>query len=361
MSDSTLPRWTSFADLPRAHGGLLGTGRQRAEPEDFQVTEVLGFEADGEGDHWLLWVRKTGANTEWVARRLAATAGVPVSTVGYAGLKDRWAVTEQWFSLPRPRAGDAEPDWGPLAEQGIEVLEVHAHRRKLRRGTLAGNRFRIRLRECRPDPVALDVRLASIRAHGVPNYFGEQRFGHADGNLHRAHELLTGAAKRVPRHQRGLWLSAVRAQIFNELLAERVHRGDWERLRPGDCPQLAGSHSFFLAEVIDEALRERAAWFDLHPSGPLWGRGEPPSRLEIQALEQAVAAGLSPWPERLAEQGLEQERRSLRLTVADLQGELADGCLVLEFGLSSGAYATSVLREIIDTFEQVQRQDGSNG
>lgn len=361
MSDSTLPRWTTFADLPRAHGEPLGSGRLRVEPEDFQVTEILGFEPDGEGDHWLLWVRKTGANTEWVARRLAATAGVPVSTVGYAGLKDRWAVTEQWFSLPRPRTNEPEPDWGPLAEQGIEVLEVHAHRRKLRRGTLAGNRFQIRLRDCRIDPAALDARLESIRARGVPNYFGEQRFGHADGNLHRAHALLTGAAKRVPPHQRGLQLSAARSQIFNQLLAERVRRGDWDRLQPGDCPQLAGSHSFFLAETLDATLIERAARFDLHPTGPLWGRGEPPSRLDVQSLELAIAAGLTPWPEGLAKQGLEQERRSLRLTITDLAAELADSCLILKFGLSSGAYATSVLREIIDTFEQAQRQDGSDG
>ncbi|ADC61354.1 tRNA pseudouridine(13) synthase TruD [Allochromatium vinosum] len=361
MSDSTLPRWTTFNDLPRAHGEPLGSGQLRVEPEDFQVTEVLGFEPDGEGDHCLLWVRKTGANTEWVARRLAATAGVPLSTVGYAGLKDRWAVTEQWFSLPRPRAGEPEPDWGPLAEQGIEVLEVHPHRRKLKRGSLSGNRFRIRLRDCRLDPAALDARLESIRARGVPNYFGEQRFGHDDGNLHRAHALLTGAARRVPRHQRGLWLSAARSQIFNELLAERVRRGDWDRLQPGDCPQLAGRHSFFLAETLDETLHERVARFDLHPTGPLWGRGELPSRLDVQGLEHTVAAGLDPWPERLAGQGLEQERRSLRLMVADLTADLADGCLRLEFGLSSGAYATSVLREIVDTFEQLQRRDGSDG
>lgn len=361
MSDSTLPRWTTFSDLPRAHGEPLGSGRLRVEPEDFRVTEVLGFNPDGEGDHRLLWVRKTGANTEWVARRLAATAGVSVSTVGYAGLKDRWAVTEQWFSLPRPHTGKPEPDWRPLAEQGIEVLEVHAHRRKLRRGALSGNRFRIRLRDCRLDQTALDARLESILARGVPNYFGEQRFGHADGNLHRAHALLTGVVKRVPPHQRGLQLSAARSQIFNELLAERVRRGDWDRLQPGDCPQLDGSHSFFLAEVIDETLHERAVRFDLHPTGPLWGRGEPPSRHAVQSLELEVAAGFAPWPERLAEQGLEQERRSLRLTIENLKHEQIDGCLTLEFELSSGAYATSVLREIIDTFEQVQRRDGSDG
>ena len=346
VSSPALPRWTTFADLPRAHGGPLGRGRLRDRPEDFQVSEILGFEPDGEGDHLLLWVRKTGANTEWVARRLAATAGVPVAAVGYAGLKDRWAITEQWFSMPRPRA--LEPDWGALVEQGIEVLAVHPHRRKLRRGALTGNRFRIRVRDCRLEMADLERRLEVLRARGVPNYFGEQRFGHADGNLHRAHELLTGAAQRVPRHQRGLWLSAARAQIFNELLAERVSRGDWDRLQAGDCPQLAGSHSFFLAEVVDEALGERAARLDLHPSGPLWGGGEPPTRLEPRALECGIAAGFAPWPARLAELGLEQERRSLRLTVEDLSGALDGGSLMLEFRLSSGAYATAVLRELID-------------
>nr|WP_155448490.1 tRNA pseudouridine(13) synthase TruD [Allochromatium palmeri] len=334
--------------MPRAYGEPLGTGRLRVEPADFQVSEILGFEPDGEGDHRLLWVRKTGANTEWVARRLAAIAGLPVSTVGYAGLKDRWAITEQWFSMPRPHAEESEPDWSALVEQGIEVLAVHAHRRKLRRGALAGNRFRIQVRDCQLAEADLESRLERIRRHGVPNYFGEQRFGHADGNLYRAHELLTGAIRRVARHQRGLWLSAARAQIFNELLAERVRQGDWDRLQPGDCPQLAGSHSFFLAETLDDSLVERAARLDLHPSGPLWGRGALPTRLEVQSLELDVAARLAPWPERLAGQGLEQERRALRLSVEHLQGQPVDGCLRLEFELSSGAYATSVLRELID-------------
>ncbi|QGU33702.1 tRNA pseudouridine(13) synthase TruD [Thermochromatium tepidum] len=361
MSASALPRWTTFSDLPRAHGEPLGSGRLRVAPEDFQVTEVLGFEPDGEGDHWLLRVRKTGANTAWVARRLADTAGVPVAAVGYAGLKDRWAVAEQWFSLPRPRTGEPEPDWGALAKQGIEVLGVYPHRRKLRRGALAGNRFRIRIRDCRLDPAALAARLEIIRARGVPNYFGEQRFGHADANLQRAHALLTGRVRRVSPHQRGLQLSAARAQIFNELLAERVRRSNWDRLQPGDCPHLAGSHSFFLVETLDDTLHERAARFDLHPTGPLWGRGEPPTRQAVQALELEVAAGFTPWPERLAERGLDQGRRALRLVPDQLEHEWGDGDLILGFGLSSGSYATSVLREILDTFEQLQRQDGSDG
>ncbi|MBK1719383.1 tRNA pseudouridine(13) synthase TruD [Thiocystis violacea] len=345
MSEPPLPSWTSSPDLPRAHGAPLGEGRLRVEPEDFRVTERLGFNPDGEGDHLLLWVRKTSANTEWVARRLAAVAGVPVSTVGYAGLKDRHAITEQWFSIPKPREG--LPDWTPLGDQGIEVLETHPHRRKLKRGALAGNRFRIQARDCPVGVEDLETRLAAIRARGVPNYFGEQRFGHADGNLRQAHALLTGAARRVVRHQRGLWLSAARSQIFNELLAERVRRDDWDRPQPGEALQLAGSHSFFVANTIDDTLVARCGQRDLHPTGPLWGAGDPPTGPGVRALEVSIAQGFAPWLERLAGLGLEQERRALRLPVDDLVGELDGTGLRLEFSLPSGAYATAVLREII--------------
>ncbi len=341
-----MPDWTSCQDLPRAHGGPLGRGRLRSEPADFQVEEQLGFAPDDEGDHLLLWVRKTDANTEWTARRLASLAGAPVSTVGYAGLKDRHAVTTQWFSVPRPR-GDL-PDWSSLAADGIEVLEVHPHRRKLRRGALTGNRFRIWVREVDLSPTELVARLESIRARGVPNYFGEQRFGHADGNLVRAQALFAGTAGRVPHHQRGLWLSAARSQIFNEVLAERVRRDDWDQPQPGDCLQLDGCQSHFSVEQIDEALRERGVRFDLHPTGPLWGAGAPPTRGAIQTLEEQVAARFPGWPEGFAAFGLEQERRALRLPVRDLTAQTNGDWLELGFELPAGSYATVVLRELID-------------
>ncbi|WP_246237729.1 tRNA pseudouridine(13) synthase TruD [Caldichromatium japonicum] len=340
-----LPCWTAFADLPQAHGAPLGMGLLRVEPQDFRVSEVLGFTPMGEGDHCWLWVRKTGVNTEWVARRLAALSGLPVRDVGYAGLKDRWAVTEQWFSLPRKPG--PEPDWGALAGEGIEVLAVHRHRRKLQRGALTGNRFHIRIRGVQIDPQALAERVSAIRVRGVPNYFGEQRFGLDEDNLRRAHALFVGDRRRATPHQRGLWLSAVRAQLFNEVLAERVRRGDWDQPRAGDCLQLDGNRSFFCAEQIDETLFRRVLHCDLHPTGPLWGKGELPTRGAVQALELAVAASLTPWPEGLAVQGLHQERRPLRLMAEGLVGEQVGDCLDLAFSLPRGGYATSLLRELI--------------
>lgn len=319
----------------------------RARPEDFRVDEQLGFAPDGEGDHLLLRVRKTGANTEWAARRLARVAGVSVSTVGYAGLKDRHAVTLQWFSIPRPRKG--VPDWSILVEEGIEVMEAHPHRRKLKRGALAGNRFDILVRDLEPETVpGLDERLASIRAVGIPNYFGEQRFGHDHSNLVRAHALFAGTAGRIPRHQSGLWLSAARSQIFNEVLAERVRSGDWDKSLDGDCLQLAGSNSYFLAETLDAPTRARCEGMDVHPTGPLWGKGELPSRGAVRQLEDEVGMRFPTWCEGFAAFGLVQERRSLRLPVVDLGAQRIDDGLTLSFSLPAGAYATTVLRELIE-------------
>lgn len=346
MPECQIPGWTSVRALPRAHGEPLGQGRIRAAPADFEVEEILGFEPDGEGDHLLLWVRKTGANTEWVARKLAGLLRVPSSAVGYAGLKDRHAITLQWFSVPRPRNGC--PGWASLAPLGIEVLSERPHRRKLKRGALVGNRFRLLIRDFFPPQDALEARLGRISDQGAPDYFGEQRFGHEDGNLRGAHALLTGQASRVSRHERGLWLSAARSQIFNEVLAERVRRGNWAQPQPGDCLQLDGSHSYFLADDIDDTLTARAAAMDLHPTGPLWGEGEPPTGGAVRALECAVAAPFGPWLSGLAGYGMRQERRSLRLRVRDLVATRSSEGLRLELTLPAGTYATTVLREILD-------------
>jgi tRNA pseudouridine13 synthase len=275
--------------------------------------------------------------------------------IGYAGLKDRRAVATQWFSLPRPR--DSEPDWSVLAGEGISVLEVHAHRRKLRRGSLAGNRFRIRIRDLVAGPDSLSARIDAIRRMGVPNYFGEQRFGRSGANLARADALLRSdqrgsRVRRPTHHQRGLWLSAARSQLFNEVLAQRVRRGDWARPLPGDCLNLAGSQSFFRADAIDPELAGRCAAMDLHPTGPLWGAGEPPSGAEVRALEERVASRFPGWPEGLARFGLRQERRALRLPVQSIAWSLLESGVELTFELPAGAYATAVLRELITWGEE---------
>lgn len=337
--------WRRFAELPHAFGGPPIQARLRAHPADFIVDELLAFGPDGEGEHALIRIRKTSANTDWVARRIASLAGVSSKAVGYAGLKDRHAVTTQWFSVhlgPSP-----QPRWQLLAEEGIEVLEAHRHRRKLKRGSLAGNQFEIRLREVVGDLDAVQALIGIMAARGVPNYFGPQRFGHNDGNLLRAQALFDGKAPRASRHQRGLWLSAVRSQLFNEVLARRVERGDWEAALAGDRLQLRGSQSHFLAETVDDCIRERIKSGDLIPTGPLFGDGELPTRGEVSALEEAVAAEYTDWVEGLAAVGLKQERRALRLDIEELELERVSTTeAILRFCLPAGSYATTLLREL---------------
>lgn len=337
--------WTPVSALPYAFGGPCLNGRLRLAHEDFQVDEVLGFEPDGEGEHVLLQVQKTGLNTEEVARYLAKFAGLRPLDIGYSGLKDRNAVTSQWFSVRL--ANRTEPEWSAAASDRIEVLQVRRHRRKLKRGTARGNRFRIRIRALKGGRDAAEACLHAFREEGSPNYFGEQRFGRDYGNLEQATKLFQGALKRVKPHLRGLYLSAARAQIFNELLGERVSRALWNRALAGDLMQLEGSRSWFAAPEVDVEVERRIAAFDIHPTGPMWGKGELPSVGQAAETEQRIAGRHAIWCQGLERFGLKQERRALRMRVAELVWEWGEDYLDLAFRLPAGCFATAVLRELL--------------
>jgi len=337
-------------DWAYAHGGAAARGMLRATPEDFVVEEDLGFAPDGQGEHVLVQVQKRGANTEWVARQLARFAGVRPMDVSYAGLKDRHALTTQWFSVHLP--GRAEPDWSGFACDEYRVLAAGRHTRKLRRGALAGNRFVIRLHALAGDTGVLAARLAQIRERGVPNYFGEQRFGREGGNLARAAELFAGRRREHDRAKRGMYLSAARSYLFNTVLSHRVVQGTWDQALAGECLVLDGSASFFRAEAIDEKLQQRLVQWDIHPSGPLWGRGAPPCGSALNAMEADLLAPHEAFRKGLEQAGMEQERRPLRLAARDMAWELSGDTLTVSFVLDAGSYATAVLREAVDTTTQ---------
>ncbi len=318
-------------DWARAHGAPLFAARIKARPDEFVVHEVLEFDFSGDGEHDYLWIEKTGANTEWVARQLARHAGVPVRDVGYAGLKDRHAVTRQWFSVPRWNT----PDWGGLDVEGVVVLDTRRHGRKLRRGAHRQNRFSILMRGNTGDSALLEERLQRIARAGVPNYFGEQRFGRDGSNIDLADAWASG--RRLPRHKRSIAISTARSYLFNRILDGRVRESSWNRVLPGDTVNLEGSGSVFSVEDVDAEIEQRCAELDIHPAGLLCGEGADPA-LQPEGFDEWLAA--------LSRARVQSAFRSLRLRVTDLQWSQEPGALALEFALGRGTFATSVLREI---------------
>ncbi|MEJ2480153.1 MAG: tRNA pseudouridine(13) synthase TruD [Acidihalobacter sp.] len=244
MNDSVAEQpwrtWARVAELPRS-GVVAGRGLIRRETGDFVVEEIPVQQPDGAGEHLWLWVEKQGENTEAVAKRLARAAGVRPVAVGYAGRKDRHAVTRQWFSVHLPGTfGDAVPPG--FETDHVRVLRTVRHSRKLRVGALRGNRFVLRIRELEADMDVLGQRLESASGRGVPNYFGEQRFGRNGANLESAVGMFSGRPER-DRKRRGLYLSAARSAVFNGILAQRVLDGSWDELLPGEVVMLDGSNS----------------------------------------------------------------------------------------------------------------------
>lgn len=312
-------------DFPYAYGGPDIRADFRRVPEDFFVDENLGFELSGEGEHVFLHLQKRGDNTEWLARQIARLADVQPMDVGFCGLKDRHAVTRQWFSVYLPK-GD-EPDWTALNSETVTLLAHKRHRQKLRRGQHRGNGFIIVLRNIKGEVTS--EKIETILAEGVPNYFGEQRFGHGGSNLVDADILLRGERKIKNRARRGMLMSAARSWLFNRVLATRILNDGQSWREP-----LSG-------EPEDSA------------SGPLWGRGRSLASEDTLALEELELTPWLEWCEALEHVGLKQQRRLLMLKPQSVSWNWVEPCegdegqgLRLAFELPPGTYATAILREL---------------
>ncbi len=331
---------------PCAWGEALGSAVLKATAEDFQVDEVLDIPLSGDGEHLWLWVEKRGLNTEEAARRIAKAAGVALRSVSYAGLKDRQALTRQWFSIQLP--GKADPDLSAAQSDTLRILKTTRHKRKLQRGAHAANGFTLRLTQLVADKEGLQARLEMIARQGIPNYFGAQRFGYQGGNLREAREYAARQALPEQRAVRSRLLSTARSYLFNQVLAARVADGSWQRAQVGDLLAFTDSRSFFPAGEA-ECNDPRRAILDLHPTGPLWGSGPSPASGAAFALEQATGereAALRDW---LVRAGMEHERRILRLPIGGLTWHYPEpDILQLEFVLPAGCFATALVRELVD-------------
>lgn len=345
-----------YASLPRhTESAASCSGQLREKAMYFEVEERLPFSPEGEGAHVWLYVQKTDINTDWLAQEIARFAGVSPVAVGYAGLKDRHAVTSQWFSVNLQ--GLAEPDWQAFETPQIKIFQAVRHSKKLKRGALAGNRFRLRLTGITGERALWEQNLQTIAEQGVPNYFAEQRFGHHGNNLRKAQSWFAEGIEPKKRQQRSMIISAARSWLFNLVLAERIRQGNWNQLLAGDVMLLAGTRaSYFVAENTDAILQQRIKERDIHPTGPLWGKGDAVSKADALLLEQTTLAEWQDWQQQLEKLGLTQERRALRVFPQQFNWQfMNDDSLLLEFELGPGSYATAVLRELADIRDMSQK------
>ena len=339
MQTIEIPVW------PYVYGQPSGFGKIRSVPEDFIVKENLAFEPSGSGEHAFLQIEKTGENTDYVARQLARFANVRQRDVSFAGLKDRHAVTTQWFSVWLP--GKADPDWTQFESGSMKVLHSVRHARKLKRGVLSGNSFKLIIRDWRGDKDKTIRQLEAIKANGIANYYGAQRFGNEGQNVNKALAMFQGA--KAGREQRSLYLSAVRSFLFNQILAYRVTRLNWNQPVAGDTYMFDLSHSCFKSELPDAEIIRRLEAKEIHPAGVLWGRGEADVSADALSIEQGIIDAYPELAQGLIKFEVDKDRRALRVNVQDLNWQFVDDTtLALGFTLPAGSYATSVLREIIE-------------
>ena len=339
------------------HEGPLFSATIKQNLSDFSVFETLSFEPSNSGEHTLLHIEKTGLNTAFVAEAMAKFGNLPLRSVSYAGRKDKYATTSQWFGIYH--GSRAKPDWSSFTMDGVKILNITQNERKLRTGAIKTNRFEIVLRNIDSlNEQALLSRIEAIREQGVPNYFGNQRFGElikADGsvqlggNLSLAEKLVNGEEIRN-RNKKSMAISALRSWLFNHFVSNRITQLPYQQILHGDALSLSGSNSFFIHDQEDKTLiaatQARLIEGDVLITAPLWGEGELNSKYDARIFEQKTADEYAPVCEALASLKLSQQRRPILLFVEDFTAQISDNSATLSFSLPSGCFATSVLREI---------------
>ncbi|MEM7080157.1 MAG: tRNA pseudouridine(13) synthase TruD [Pseudomonadota bacterium] len=291
----------------------------KAQPGDWQVHEQGGMAFTGAGEHAYFYVEKTTLNSMDVARLLGDAYGCETSAVGLAGLKDKHAITRQWFSVPTP-----DNCWR-LEHPQVRCLESARHLKKLRRGELVANRFVITLR----DVVQLPSEdITALNTLGFANFFGPQRVS-ADNVAQATQWLLNRRRRKVSATRRGWYLSVMRSHLFNTVLQHRLDRNIAAHM------QIAGD-----------------ALLDARPAGPLWGRGRSVASEDAQALETTALEPHAQVCEALEYAGVSQGLRAYHVIPENLAvTPLAGGCMQFSFSLPPGAYATVMLASLAEVVD----------
>ncbi|MDH5433442.1 MAG: tRNA pseudouridine(13) synthase TruD [Gammaproteobacteria bacterium] len=340
-------------DFPSASTSIRPRALMRKYNEDFKVTETLSFEPSGEGEHLFLLIEKNGCNTDWLSKQLARHFNVKPFSVGYAGKKDRYSQSQQWFSihLPGVKAFDL-----PEANESFKILKTEKHNKKLRLGSIARNNFEIILRDV-TQPFDQQV-YEKIGSQGFPNYFAYQRFGFDGENLIAAEKMFNKTLKVKNRNLKGIYYSAARSYLFNLQLAERVRRQDWDQAIAGDCLMFDNSHAYFAAGEIDSDVIKRIEQGAIHPSGWLAGGQNSESRDLALKIEQTQLIDYSNWIDALTVVKMDSARRAYRVIPKQLSvSQQSDSIIKISFSLPSGAYATALLRELFEINDVARQPD----
>ena len=330
-----------FKELNFSYGHPPSSGQIKNSPDDFCVEEILGFELTGEGEHLFLLIEKKLLNTEEMANIIAKKLSLSEKSISYAGLKDKFAKTTQWFSLHLP--GMDDPALECLTSDNYRVLKAVRHNKKLRVGALKGNHFIIKINTFDYSEADLLTRIEKIKAHGVPNYFGPQRFGHNGSNLEHAKDVLLANKKIKNRHLRGIYYSAARSFLFNQILSHRVLDASWNRPLSGDLMMLVGSHSIFPINAVTDEIIQRVSEKDVFPAAPLWGIGKELLTERALQIQDLVIEPWREWCVALERHGLQKSYRAMVLLPENLH--FCDN--IFSFTLPAGSYATTVLRELL--------------
>jgi tRNA pseudouridine13 synthase len=362
--------WQLVADnWSHAYGKPESVGRLKAKPSDFKVHELIDIDFSGAGEHYWLNIEKESLNSADVIRELSKFSGVKQKDIGYSGMKDKHAVTSQWFSLWMPK--QTEPNWGALSAEGIRLLRVEKHNRKLRISTHKHKRFEIKIRQFCGDIRSLEKRIDLIKHQGVPNYFGLQRFGNRMLNLKRAQDYFAQGTQIRDKRLRSLLYSATRSWLFNCMLDKRVSDGSWNQLIDGEVAILDGSNSHFYADhKADQNLPARVSEMDVHPAHPLiasdinsaWqemltsdakvANSLPHSLHSLIEMQDSIMNCYPVFSQALVASTMSLSYRALRANVLNFDWQIGSNKVVFKFDLLAGQFATSVIRELIDTAAQ---------
>ena len=358
--------WLGLDKLAYLQGEPTARGMLKQQFADFKVSEELGFEMGGNGEHLFLYIKKQNLSTIEVARKIAAVAEARIAMVGYAGMKDKKAECTQWFSVPLQKEKGAVKEnenqsiISRLEDENIKIISTVRNNRKLKIGSHKRNLFDITLRNCLEGREEFDANLDKIKQIGVPNYYGFQRFGRQLSNLKQVDKLIhdpqTNTKRRQKSFKKGMLISAARAYVFNQVLSSRITNNNWSQFVAGDVINLDGTARNFIVEegAWDATLQKRLENFDIHLTGPLLGKVDSKDKYissgKAADIEKAEVDKYPKILEYLQKIGAKSSRRPLRFLPEELRWAWLDDCtLNLSFALSPGAYATSLLREVCKT------------